>query len=405
MFHRPHITICREGSYYLLIMAIVFFGALFKEVNLLLVLAGMMMGLWLFHWQALFIAFRGLKLDRKKPQAVCAGDLLTINLRLSNTRKRFGSWAVSVEEQIRRDSNTSESNHNHHRHNKHNHDQPIRTSVLFPYVPAGEERTGTYQGRLVRRGRYWLGPMRMSSRFPFGLLSRTIVHKDIDTLYVYPRLGRLTRRWLARPRRALAGADRRQSKPGPEGDFYGVREWRRGDSLRLIHWRSSARTGKFVVRQFEQPHNRDVAILIDLNLPEWPTVTDHENVELAISFAATVLTDLFRQGGGNVTLCVYDGDARCLGGPASAVLLQDMMKTLAVIEAHNEDRIAALIVRIMENVAQGTEIILISTRMVNLSDSERFAGLWSDPAHRATAQNIRCIDVSSEDLKEYFTAE
>ena len=104
MFHRPYTTICREGWYYLFITAIVFIGAMVKEVNLLLVLAGMMMGLMLFHWQAIVVSLKGLKLQRKAPQAVCAGDLLAVSLRLSNTRSRFGSWAVTVEEQIERES-------------------------------------------------------------------------------------------------------------------------------------------------------------------------------------------------------------------------------------------------------------------------------------------------------------
>ncbi len=66
MHHRLHTTISREGWYYLLITAIVFIGAMLKGVNLLLVLSGMMMGLWLFHWQALFVSLRGLKLQRKR---------------------------------------------------------------------------------------------------------------------------------------------------------------------------------------------------------------------------------------------------------------------------------------------------------------------------------------------------
>jgi uncharacterized protein (DUF58 family) len=406
MFHRPHTTICREGWYYLLITAIVFFGAMVKEVNLLLVLAGMMMGLLLFHWQAIFVSLKGLTLQRKAPQAVCAGDLLAVSLRLSNTRPHFGSWAVTVEEQIERESDASGVDYNQNRCNYSlSHDKPILPSVFFSCIPAGEERTGTYRGRLVERGRYRLGPMRISTRFPFGLFCRKITIGQSETLYVYPRLGRLTRSWLARRRTALAGADRRQRRPGPEGDFYGVREWRRGDSLRLIHWRSSARAGKLVARQFEQPHNRDVAILLDLWLPEKPSDAQRDNVELAISFTATVLTDLCRQGGSKAHLGVYGQQPQTLGGPVSAAMLQDVMKTLAVIEAGSDDRLPAIIEHVLGDIAPGTEIILISTRPADLSDSKRFAAVWSDPAFHAAARHIRCIDVSSDTLQELFVAE
>jgi uncharacterized protein (DUF58 family) len=406
MFHRPHTTICREGWYFLFVAAIVFVGAMVKEVNLLLLLAGIMLGLLVFHWQAVIVSLKGMQLQRNAPPAVCADDLLTVGLRLSNTRRRLGSWAITVEDMIEREQGRSASEHGRgHRRNEHNHDQPFFTGVFFPYIAAGEECTGTYRGRLARRGRYRLGPMRISTRFPLGLFSRGLTIGQSETFYVYPRLGRLTRRWLARRRQALAGADRKQRKPGPEGDFYGVRQWRNGDSLRLMHWRTSARTGKFVVRQFEQAHNRDAAVLLDLWLPERPSQVQVENVELAVSFAATVLADLCRQGGGKAHLGVYDAKAHCAGGPASAALLRELMKTLAVIEPQADDRLPELVEHVLSNTALGTEIVLISTRPVDLSDEKRFAAVWSNPALHAAAGHVRCVDASSDELKEFFIVE
>jgi uncharacterized protein (DUF58 family) len=406
MLRRSRTTICREGWYFLVITAIVFAGAIAKEINLLLLLSGMMMGLLIFHWQVLFVSLAGMKLKRKAPQALCAGDLLAVSLRLSNTRAHFGSWAIKVEDQIEREPNASNVGRGPAwQQSRRNHDKAINTGVLFPYIPPGEERTGGYRGRLVERGRYRLGPLRISSEFPFGLFNRKLTLHQSETIYVYPRLGQLTRRWLGRHRQALAGADRRQRRPGPEGDFYGVREWQSGDSLRLIHWRSSARTGKLVARQFEQPHNRDAAVLLDLWLSDSPSEAELENVELAVSFAATVLADLCRQGGGNVSLGVLDGEPVCLGGPASAALLQDMMKTLAVVEALGGDRLAELMGHVLSEVAPGTEIVVVSTRPADLTDSKRFAAVWSNPAFHAAARRMRSIDASSKELEEFFTAE
>ena len=62
-----------------------------------------------------------------------------------------------------------------------------------------------------------------------------------EPLVVFPRLGRLTRGWLQRNRQAFAGAKRREQRAGSDGDFYGIRPWRSGDSPRRIHRRSSAR--------------------------------------------------------------------------------------------------------------------------------------------------------------------
>ena len=125
--------------------------------------------------------------------------------------------------------------------------------------------------------------------------------------------------------RAAARGHRRRRPPprrsGPEGDFYGVREWRSGDGRRLVHWRSSARLGKLVVRQFERPRSRDLAVVLDLWQPETAAVEHLENVERAVSFAATVLTDLCRQGGSSVYLALGDPGPECWGGPASPAVV------------------------------------------------------------------------------------
>ncbi len=252
---RRQTTIHREGWYYLLIVVVVFGGALFKEVNLLLILAGMLLGPVLLNWQAVGTNLRGLCLERKLPRGLSAGDWLSVSLRLSNARRRLGAWGVVVEEQIRRVTAAGGDNPG---------GPLLSPDVLFPYVPAGETRKGAYRGRLLERGRYRFGPVRLSTRFPFGLFSRTITMGESETLLVLPRLGRLTDGWAGRRLEAIAGVDRRSFRPGLEGDFYGVREWRGGDGRRLIHWRSSARLGKLVVRQFAQPRSRDVAVVLDL---------------------------------------------------------------------------------------------------------------------------------------------
>ena len=201
-------------------------------------------------------------------------------------------------------------------------------ACCFPTCPpANRARAHTAAG-WSERGRYQFGPVRLSTRFPFGLFSRTITVGESETLIVLPRLGRLTEGWAARRLEAFAGADRRRRRSGPEGDFYGVREWRSGDGRRLIHWRSSARLGKLVVRQFERPRSRDVAVVLDLWQPEPATAEHLENVELAVSFAATVLADLCRQGGSNVYLALEQpragmlgraGLARVVAGPDGAI--------------------------------------------------------------------------------------
>jgi uncharacterized protein (DUF58 family) len=385
-------TLCREGWYYLLVLGLIFGGAMAREVNLLLVLAGLLAGPLIFNWRTVVLTLRGLRVERKVPQGVCAGDLLVAQIQVRNGRRKVGCWAVVVEERFERVGSPRR-------------EQPFRPRVLFPYVPAGESRSGAYRGRLARRGRYRLGPLKVSTRFPFGLFSRTITVGNAETVTIFPRLGRLTRGWATRHRESFAGTHRREQRHGPEGDFYGVREWKPGDRRRWIHWRSSARSGRLVVRQFEQPRNRDVAVLVDLWQPRRPAQTDLDHVELAVSFAATVVAELCRKGDSDLLVGTTGQAAPCIRGPASVALLQDVMQALAVAEAHHEDRLPELLVGALAQLEPGSEIVLVSTRPVDLAGAAYQSAWGTDPARRAMARQIRRIDTSSTELAEYFQAE
>lgn len=406
-------TVCREGWLYLLVLAMVFGLAVSREVNLLLMLAGILVGPLVFNWRAVRLTLRGLQVRRSVPQAVCAGDLLLARLSLANTRRRWGSWAVVVEDQIQRETGPQGEGHAA--------EKPLEPGVLFPYVRAGQSRKAVYRGRLTRRGRYRLGPLRLSTRFPFGLLKRTIAVPETESLVVFPRLGKLVRGWITRHHESFTGTHRRERRHGADGDFYGVRPWRPGDSRRWIHARSSARLGQPVVCQFEQPRSRDLAVLVDLWQPRRPGPRDLQSVELAVSFAATIVAEVCRRGGSDLyvaTAAAAPEQPKHTAGPASAALLQDAMRQLATAEAGSEagsqDRLTELLAEAAGRIERGTEIVLISTRPVDTGGDPgddthgdpRLARLWAELSRRAAAGRIRSIDASKdEELARYFQPE
>ena len=386
-------TVCLEGWAYLAVLAAVLGGAMMREVNLLLMLTGLMAGPLLFSWRLVVVSMRGLEVRRKMPQEVCAGDLVVVHVELTNMRRRTGSWAVVAEEQIVRESDAAAG-------------PPVRPTIYFSYIPAGQTLSRAYRGRLNQRGRYRLGPIRLWTRFPFGLFRRRLTVAGGDTLTVFPRLGRLTRRWATRHHESFEGTQRRERRYGrTQGDFYGVRPWQHGDSRRWVHWRATARHGELMVRQFEQHRNRDLALLVDLWQPESPDEADLENVELAVSFAATVVADMCRKGGNNLLVATTGAQPQCESGPASAALLTDVMERLAVAEAHTDDRLPALLERALVDVEPGTEVLLVTTRQVDVRDPVRFAAVWGDASRRSAARRIRIINTSEEELAAYFEAE
>ena len=386
-----HTSICREGFYYLLVLGLVFGGAMIRDINLLLVVAGLLLGPLAFNWRAVVVTLRGLRVERKAPQSICAGDLLVTRLSLTNSRRRLGGWAIVVEDRIQLEG-------------ANNRDKPIKPGVLFVRVPAGQTCQADYRGRLVQRGRYRLGPLRVSTRFPFGLICRSVVVEDYATITVLPRPGRLTQAWHRRQQEAFAGAQRRERRHGMEGDFYGLRQWREGDSLRWVHWRSSARRGSLLVRQFEQPRNREVLVLLDLWQPERPTAAHLDNVELAVSFAATVLADLCRKGGAALRLVLCAPHPLVLSGAASSLLLGEMLLALAGATAYSRQRLPELLRQAMPHLGRGCQVILVSTQPVDLENHPGLDELRADPGWPLLLRRIRCVDTSSHQFSQLFEA-
>lgn len=392
MKSRSRTTLSHEGRYYLLVLAFIFGIAMFKEMNLLVLMAGMLLGPLVISYRVVALTSQGLKLRRQMPRGVSAGDSLVVSVELENSRRKTGCWGIRVEDEIHREGSPRE--------------ELLRPSVWYPYVSAGTSAYQTYRGRLAQRGRYRFGPLTASTRFPFGLFERTVRIDSDEILTVYPRLGHLSSQWNRRHHEVVEGARHRERRHGRStGEFFGVRQWRYGDNRRWIHWRSSARHGTLVVRQFEQHRNRDVAILVDLWQPERPESRHLAHVELAVSFAATLISEVCRQETSDLLLGLAAAEPIIVQGIATVGLRHESMDRLALIEASHADHLEALLQQAIVHVASGTEIVLVTTREIDWTAREEMAGLWRIATRRTMRGNIRIVNTSDEALSDYFRVE
>ena len=116
----------------------------------------------------------------------------------------------------------------------------------------------------MRRGLYTLTGYRLATKFPFALFRKS---RDVDApleLLVYPARVAVPRP----PPRAHVRGDATANRLGRRGEFFGLRERRTGDDRRDVHWKSSARTGRLLVREYEDELARRVVIGVDNALPE-----------------------------------------------------------------------------------------------------------------------------------------
>lgn len=345
---RHRTSLCHEGWYLLLLLAAVLVWALLRENNLLLLVAGLMTGTLLVDWRMSVATLRQLEVRRRIVSGTPAGSWVKVEVEVRNGRRRLGSWAVVVEDRVLRKTGLQPN-------------QPLRPKLMFLYVPAGRAVRQTYEVCVPQRGLHTLGPLRISTRFPLGLVQRSVWLDEGGELLILPRLGHLRQAWIQHCPPVPHGA-RGAQRPGyTPGDFFAVREWQSGDSVRWVHWRSTARHRQLVVRQFEQPGERQLAVLLDLWQPSRPAAEHAARVELAVSFAATLVADFCRSRG-PALLAIAAAQTVCLAGRAAGVFSHEAQVALALAEASHEAPLAELWSEAVRRAGPHGELVVISTR-------------------------------------------
>ncbi|HEX2681205.1 MAG TPA: DUF58 domain-containing protein [Candidatus Dormibacteraeota bacterium] len=122
---------------------------------------------------------------------------------------------------------------------------------------------------------------------PLGFFKGTRSCADSEVAVVLPRFASLIS--ILTPREVEASVAAPRSGSGNE--LFGAREYRAGDSLRRIHWRSSARHGRLVVREYEPPGVQELTLVVD---PSPPT---REVADQVARIAASEAWDCIREGG------------------------------------------------------------------------------------------------------------
>ncbi|KQS64845.1 DUF58 domain-containing protein [Modestobacter sp. Leaf380] len=176
------------------------------------------------------------------PGRVPRGQDAEVLLEVTNTDRRAGGmWMLS--EQLPADLG-------------------VRPRFLVEQLPSGATAALRYRVHGARRGRHPLGPLRLRLVDPFGLVLRSTAGTDTATLLVVPRVRPLGPLALSGGTGGGVEGARRSFAVHGEDDV-STREYRRGDDLRKVHWRATARTGELMVRLEEKPWRSSATLLVD----------------------------------------------------------------------------------------------------------------------------------------------
>jgi len=166
-----------------------------------------------------------------------------------------------------------------------------RPEFDVPRLGGGEMHEDLFAIPTNRRAVLQVGPVSAVRGDPLGVMQRTHEWSDPVDLYVHPRTVPLegTSAGFIRDLEGLPTRDLSRD----DVSFHALREYTPGDDLRHVHWRSTARTGTVMVRQFEDTRRSHIVVVLSRAAIEY---ADAEEFELAVSAAGSVALQALRDG-------------------------------------------------------------------------------------------------------------
>ncbi len=238
------LSFTREGKIIVVLSVGIGFAAINTGNNLLYLLLGWLLSFIIASGILSEQTLKRLTVTRRPPPRVFAGEPFLMEVVIQNAKEKRASFSIEVEDLEGK--------------------TPLDKRCYFLKIPEGKSQRTSYRHTFVRRGLYTLTGYRLATKFPFALFRKS---RDVDApleLLVYPARVAVPRP----PPRAQVRGETAANRLGRRGEFFGLRERRTGDDRRDVHWKSSARTGRLLVREYEDELARKVVIGVDNALPD-----------------------------------------------------------------------------------------------------------------------------------------
>jgi uncharacterized protein (DUF58 family) len=223
-------------------------------------------------------------------------------------------------------------------------------------MPGGQQAAVTYSLRAEVRGRYPIGPLRLRVADPFGMCELTRSFTALDHVMVVPQLWPL----VAIPGGGTwggAGDSLARAAAVSGEDDIATREYREGDDLRRVHWRSTAKRGELMVRREEQPRQMRATVLLDTRARGHRGDGPASSFEWAVSAAASIAVH-FAEAKHGVRM-VLDDRPSTWSNPHSGEAAGELLDRMAVVELGADDALEAGINQIRRGGGDGVVIAVL----------------------------------------------
>lgn len=407
-------------------------SAALRGVNLLLAFSSFMVGFLLLDYFSGPRNLRKLVAKRRLPSSIYAGEPFYVEIELDSKERRVPSWGVVVQdeweeedprfqapleakenallEESKKGDKKLEKKSGAHESASDKKDtasfgaETLRPVVYFPQIGANKTGKAFYAGVMANRGPRRTASLTLSTRFPLGFFRSSRRDAAADEILVFPRLGRVTDEWRAYTGRECQEAETtRNAVSRAPDETVAIRDWRPGDTSRMIAWRATAKRQRLQTREFAKRQTSSVAIILDLYAPRCVERREelYETVEKAISFVAT----LSRNRSTNDTRLYFALNAEEVGADAqeragacevneivSGGSARRILSRLAVATPTGSDRFADVLSAAMGRAPRDAAFFVVT---LGARDEEE-RKVFNEGA------SLRVVDASSDAFERYF---
>jgi uncharacterized protein (DUF58 family) len=296
-----HYQVTREGWLYFAAVMVVVFAAINTANNLLYMVLSALLAVLLLSGFLSAMNFRFLRMSVRIPLHCFAREPFPISIQVHNEKRMFATFSLQIQ--------PSE-------------ESAFRFSPFYvPLIRAQQHTSDIGQAMLPRRGRYAVGKVNASSRYPFGFFVKDLNYRVDAGCICYPEI--IPQEKMNLSVVDLQGSNQRFDR-GFGHDLYMIRDYLPSDSARHVHWKASAKTSMLKTREYAAEERQRFILVFD----RFGQTGDSQKFEDLVSYAASVAYHLV-QGGTEVSF--LSDDWHSVDGDSQTVL-DSILQYLAMVE-------------------------------------------------------------------------
>jgi len=261
------------------------------------------------------------------------------------------------------------------------------------YMRPWQEVSFEYSLKLPLRGHYHLGPVKMRVKDAFDLFYNERIEESIHSFSVFPEIEILEEQVItSRAPKLLSGA-MPLNVIGTGTEFYSLREFVPGDSLRSVNWKALAKKGKMMVNETVREDVMDVILLLDAREVSAVGGGKDTPLEMSCRAAATYAKQLLDERN-NVALMIYGESVEKIDLDRGEHHLFKILTALSSATPKGNLKLEIVMKDMLPYIPSGSPIILFSS----LDDDHTISEAFTNTISRG--YTITTISPSSLDFEE-----